>query len=165
MAVEYDIAPATPEDVPAILALQEENLSGSGGSLSVRLPADWFERAMQKMPLIVGRRDGALVGYVVATSVAAQMHIPIVQAMVAKFPAPPHSFIQGPVCVAASERGKGLAGLMFAALRARLPGRAAMTFIRNDNVASLRAHAKMGIRPLGEFENNSERYTALAYVP
>jgi predicted GNAT family acetyltransferase len=69
------------------------------------------------------------------------MHIPTVQAMVATFPAPPHSFIQGPVCVAASERGKGLAGLMSAAMRARLPGRAAMTFIRSDNVTSLRAPA------------------------
>jgi hypothetical protein len=49
MAVEYDIAPATSED--AILALEEENLSGSSGRLFVRLPADWLERAMQKMPL------------------------------------------------------------------------------------------------------------------
>jgi hypothetical protein len=93
MAVEYDIAPGTPEDVPAILALQEEPLSGSGGSLSARLPADWFERAMQKNAAIVGRRNRALVGYVLATLLATQMHIPIVQAMVAKFPAPPHSFI------------------------------------------------------------------------
>jgi hypothetical protein len=40
-----------------------------------------------------------------------------------------------------------------------------MTFIRSDKVASLHAHAKMGKRPLGEFENNSEHYTAFAYVP
>ncbi|MGH6991146.1 MAG: GNAT family N-acetyltransferase [Stellaceae bacterium] len=165
MTSDYDIAPAMPEDIPGILALQEANLPGHGGSLSVRLPADWFERAMQAMPLVVARRDGAVVGYVVATSLAAQMHIPIVQAMAAKFPPPAGCFIQGPVCVAASERGKGLAGLMFKELCAQLPGQSAITFIRSDNAPSLRAHEKVGMHILGEFENGGERYTALRYAP
>jgi GNAT superfamily N-acetyltransferase len=165
MADDYDIALATPADIPGILALQEENLPDRGGSLSVRLAADWFAGAMQDMPLIVARRGGALVGYVVATSVAAQLHIPIVEAMVGKFPPPPGAYIQGPVCVAASERGKGVAALMFAAMRARLPGRAAVTFIRSDNKGSLRAHEKMGIAALGEFDHGGARYTASAYTP
>jgi predicted GNAT superfamily acetyltransferase len=165
MSSDYDIGLATRDDIAGILALQEENLLDHGGSLSVRLPADWFERAMLEMPLIVGRRDGKIVGYVVATTVAAQMNIPIVRAMLRKFPAPPNCFIQGPVCVADSERGKGLAGLMFAEMHARLPGRAAITFIRSDNDASLRAHAKMGICRVGEFENGGECYTAVASKP
>jgi L-amino acid N-acyltransferase YncA len=165
MADDYDIALATPADIPGILALQEENLPGQGGSLSVRLGADWFERMMQEMPLIVAHRNGAVVGYVVATSIAAQLHIPIVQAMVGKFSPPPGAYIQGPVCVAASERGKGVAALMFAAMRARLPGRAAVTFIRSDNKGSLRAHEKMGICALGEFDHGGTRYTASAYTP
>jgi predicted GNAT superfamily acetyltransferase len=165
MGSDYDIGIATRDDIPAILALQEENLFDRGGSLSVRLGADWFERAMLEMPLVVGRRDGKIVGYVVATEVAAQMDIPIVRAMLRKYPAPPNCFIQGPVCVADSERGKGLAGLMFAEMRAKLPGRAAITFIRSDNGASLRAHTKMGICQVGEFENGGERYTALASKP
>jgi L-amino acid N-acyltransferase YncA len=165
MTGDYSIDLATPADVPGILALQEENLIGRGGSLSVRLPDDWFARAMTEMPLVVARRGGEVVGYVVATSLAAQLHIPIVKAMAAKFPPPADAFIQGPVCVAASERGRGLAGLMFAAMRARLPGRAAVTFIRSDNAASLNAHEKMGIRVVGEFESGGERYCALCYAP
>jgi L-amino acid N-acyltransferase YncA len=165
MNSNYAISLATAGDIPGLLALQEENYIGNGGSLSVRLPAEWFADAMQAMPLIVARRDGKVVGYVVATSLAAQMDIPIVQAMAAAFPPPPDCYIQGPVCVAASERGKGLAGLMFASMRARMPGRAAITFIRSDNAASLRAHEKVGIRIIGEFESNGERYSALASVP
>jgi predicted GNAT superfamily acetyltransferase len=165
MSSDYDIGLATRDDIAGILALQEENLLDHGGSLSVRLPADWFERAMLEMPLIVGRRDGKIVGYVVATTIAAQMKIPIVRAMLHKFPAPPNCFIQGPVCVADSERGKGLAGLMFAEMRASLPGRAAITFIRSDNDASLRAHAKMGICRVGEFEIGGECYTVVASKP
>jgi RimJ/RimL family protein N-acetyltransferase len=165
MTAGHEIALATPDDISGILALQEQNLADRGGSLSVRLGADWFERAMLDMPLIVGRRDGRVVGYVVATAIAAQTHIPIVQAMLRQFPEPPDCFIQGPVCVAESERGKGLAGLMFAEMRAQLPGRVAITFIHSDNAASLRAHKKMGMRVLGEFDNAGERYTALANEP
>ncbi len=161
MLSDYDTGPATAEDIPGILALQEANLIDNGGTLSVRLPADWYADAMRDMPLIVARRDGTVIGYVAATSLEAQMHIPIVQAMVAKFPPPPNCFIEGPVCVAANERGKGLVAAMFAEARKRLPGRAAVTFIRSDNAASLRAHDKMGLGVLGEFEANGVRYTAL----
>jgi Acetyltransferase (GNAT) family len=163
--MDYDIGPATPRDIAGILDLQECNLPDAGGSLSVRLPAGWFAQAMQAMPLIVARRDSKVVGYVVATSLADQMHIPIVQAMVAKYPPPPGAFIQGPVCVAQTERGKGLAGLMFAAMRARTPAHAAVTFIRSDNDSSLRAHEKVGIRVVGEFEHRGVRYSALRSAP
>ena len=162
MTNEYHIGLAMPADIPGIMALQEVNLVENGGSLSVRLGAEWYERSMRKMPLVVARRDGHVVGYVVATSLEAQMHIPIVQAMAARFPPPTNCFVQGPVCVAASERGKGLIGLMFADMRARLPGRIAVTFIRSDNEASLRAHEKAGICLVGEFEYDGARYSAVA---
>src|SRR5471032_840826 len=110
---DYQIALAAPEDIPGILALQEPNLPDSGGSLSVRQSADWFNRAMAEMPLIVARRDGKLVGYMVTTTLAAKAHVAIVQSMLRSFPAPPECYSYGPVCVAESEREKGLAVAMF----------------------------------------------------
>lgn len=163
MTAEYDIALATPDDISGILTLQEPNLPDSGGNLSVRQNSDWFKRTMLEMPLIVGRRDGQVVGYVVATSLAAKAHVAIVQAMLRSFPALPNCYFYGPVCVAATERGKGLAGAMFDELCAHLPGRPAMTFVRADNAPSLRAHQKMGMRDLGEFENEGVPYIAFAY--
>jgi len=145
MTANYDIARASPDDIPGILALQEPNLPDSGGSLSVRQNADWFRRTMAEMPLIVGRRDGKVVGYMVTTSLAAKARVAIVQAMFHSFPAPPDCYSYGPVCVADSERGKGLAVAMFEKLRAELPGRPAMTFILADNLSSLIAHRKMGM--------------------
>jgi predicted GNAT family acetyltransferase len=67
--------------------------------------------------------------------------------MLCAFP-PPDCYLYGPVCVAESERGKGLARALFEELRARLPGRPAMLFVRADNAASLRAHRKMGMHDL-----------------
>jgi L-amino acid N-acyltransferase YncA len=163
MTEVYDIALATPDDIPGILALQEPNLPDSGGSLSVRQSADWFKHTMLEMPLIVGRRNGKVVGYMLSTSLAAKAQVAIVQAMLRRFPAPPNCYSYGPVCVAETERGKGLAGAMFEKLRAELPGRPAMTFIVADNVPSLIAHRKMGMQELGAFTNGGISYIAFSY--
>jgi predicted GNAT family acetyltransferase len=164
MTADHDIALATPDDIPGILALQEPNLVETvGGGISVRQTAEWFERTMREMPLVVARRGGKIVGYVVATSLAAKSHVAIVQAMLQQFPAPPNCYSYGPVCVAESERGKGLAGAMFERLRAQLPGRPAMTFVRADNGPSLTAHRKMGMRELGAFSNEGVTHIAFAY--
>ena len=164
MLSDYEINIATAEDIPEILALQEPNLvETASGGLSVRQTAEWFKRTMHEMPLIVARRDGKLVGYLIATSLAAKAHVKIVQDMLRTFPAPPNCYSYGPVCVAESERGNGLAGAMFEKLRASLPGRPAMTFVRADNAASLRAHRKMGMQELGTFTNEGLSHIAFAY--
>jgi L-amino acid N-acyltransferase YncA len=160
---EYDISIATADDIPEILALQDPNVIDRGGGLSVRQSAQWFANTMAEMPLVVARRNGALVGYVLATSLAAKAHVPIVQAMLKAFAAPPGCYLYGPVCVAGTDRGKGLAGGMFEELRRHLPGRPAMTFIRADNEPSLRAHRRMGMRELGQFVARGEAHVAFAY--
>jgi L-amino acid N-acyltransferase YncA len=164
MAADYEIALATPDDIPGIVALQDPNVIDKGGGLSVRQTAEWFARSMHEMPIIVGRRDGKVVGYVLSTSLAAKAHVGIVQAMLHTFPAPPECYLYGPVCVADSERGKGLAGIMFEALRARLPRRPAMTFIRADNAPSLHAHRKMGMQELGPFSCDGVPHVAFSYT-
>src|ERR1044071_8711724 len=164
MNADYQIALATPQDILEIIALQDMNVIDRGGGLSVRQTADWFDRSMREMPIIVARRDGKLVGYLLSTSLAAKAHVPVVQEMLRRLPPPPDCYLYGPVCVDAAERGRGLAGMMFEDLRARLPGRPAMTFIRADNAPSLRAHKKMGMRELGIFTTEALLHVALTYA-
>ena len=160
----YEIALASPADVPGILALQEPNLLENGGLLTARQTAEWFNRTIAEMPLVVCRRDDKVVGYVVATSLAAKSHVAVVQSMLRAFPAPPGCYLYGPVCVAESERGNRLAGRMFEKLRAALRGRPAMTFVRADNEPSLLAHRKMGMDELGAFTSDGVPHVAFAYV-
>jgi len=160
---DYEISLAVPEDIPGIVTLQDPNVMDRGGTLSVRLTADWIERSMREMPIIVGRRDGKVVGYLLSTSIAAMSHVPIIQATLRTFPPPADCYLYGPVCVDTTERGKGLAGMMFEELRVRLPGRPAMTFVRADNAASLRAHRKMGMQELGTFLSDGVPHIAYAY--
>ena len=109
MTNEYDISLATPDDVSGIIVLQEPNLPANGGTLSVRQPADWFTKAILEKSVVVARRDGKVVGYVLGTSLAANAHKAMIQAMLSAYPAPSEYYLYGPVCVAESERGRGLA--------------------------------------------------------
>ena len=163
MRLDYDIALATPDDIPGMLALQDANLPDKGGSLSVRLTEDWFRDAILEKSIVVARCNSRIVGYVMGTALAANAHIAIIQAMLRAYPASPDCYLYGPICVAKSERGKGLARALFEELRSRIPGRPAVLFVRADNPSSLQAHRKMGMRELGTFDNEGVRYMALTY--
>src|SRR5215469_3112846 len=108
MSTSYKTGLATGDDIPAIVAMQELNLHENGGGLSVRQSADWFRRTMSEMPIVVARRDRVVVGYALATSIAAKSHVGIVQTMLRAFPALPNCYLYGPVCVTECERGNGL---------------------------------------------------------
>jgi hypothetical protein len=107
----------------------------------------------------VTRREHTIVGYVLGTCLQ-RTHVMIIQTMPRTFPPPPDCYLYGPVCVAETERGKGLAGALFTELRVRMAGRPAMTFIRADNIASLRAHRKMGMSEHGPFIHENALYGA-----
>jgi hypothetical protein len=63
-----EIALATRGDIKGILDLQDQNLLGQGGLLSVRLPGAFIEAALDDLPQIVARRDGKVVAYLLAGS-------------------------------------------------------------------------------------------------
>jgi predicted GNAT superfamily acetyltransferase len=147
---DYEIAVATPADVPGIFELQQKNLISNGGALIHSWSPDWFETCLKETPIIVVRRGGKVVAYLVSSTPQAQMDLNAIVATVKAYPGGPGAYLYGPVCVAESERGQGLPAAMFAALRAQLPGREAITFIRAANTASRKAHAKLGMREVAE---------------
>jgi L-amino acid N-acyltransferase YncA len=148
---DEEIGPAAPNDIAGILELQAEKVIDRGGLLSVAFSREFFEKAITEMPVIVARRDGRVIGYVVSSSLAAQAHVPIVGAMLCVYRGGAGAYLYGPICVAQNERGHGLATRLFAAIRRQLTGREGILFIRRDNASSSRAHAKMGLREVAEF--------------
>jgi L-amino acid N-acyltransferase YncA len=158
-----EIGQATKADIAGILALQDANHLDRGGLLSVRFPREWFEARLSDTPVIVARRGGRIVAYLITSSIEAQASAAIVQAMLNAYAHSKNAYIYGPVCVAADERGHGLASALFAALLARVPDWECFTFIRGDNTASLRAHAKMGMRTVATFTLSDVDYVVVAY--
>jgi predicted GNAT superfamily acetyltransferase len=119
---------------------------------------------MRDMPLIVARRDWVVTGFLMTTTRAMNADLPIVQAMFTAYQGTPDAYVYGPICVGAEERGKGLAQAMFKELRALEPGREGILFIRRDNEASLRAHARMGMREVAEFQFNGFDFAVFSYI-
>jgi predicted GNAT superfamily acetyltransferase len=154
VSAEFEIAVATHGDIGGILTLQEENLPENGGMLSVRLPLEWFEAAMAEMPVVLARKDGQVVGYLVASTLRSQSHLPIIQSMTRAYSPVPDAYLYGPICVAASERGRGLPAQLFATQRRLVGSRPCFTFIRRDNPVSLRAHEKIGMHEVAEFAHD-----------
>ena len=157
-----EIGPATKDDIAGILELQDANQPDRGGMLSARLPRERLEAALLDLPLLVARREGRIVGYLMSFSLSAQTAaIPIVKGMLKVYSGGPNTYIYGPICIAEDERGNGLAAALFAELWARVSGRECVTFIRADNVASLRAHAKMGMRVVGRYTHDAAELVVL----
>ena len=53
---------------------------------------------------------------------------------------------------------------MFSELRRLAPAREGILFIRRDNSASLRAHAKMGMREVASFVFGGNEFAVLSYI-
>ena len=160
---DYEISLAAREDIAGILDLQDANLRERGGTLSVRFPREWFEAALDDMPVLAARKGDRVVGYLVSSSPAAQAHVPIIQAMLRAYPGAPDAYLYGPICIAESERGQDLAAALMSALAARLPGRQGITFIRRDNTRSMRAHGKIGMRQVAEFTHGDVAIVVVVY--
>ena len=158
------IGRASMADMPGILDLQARNLPERGGLLSVVFPQAWFEGAIAAMPVIVAKRGGQVLGYLVSAPFSALAQVPIVQAMLRAYPGSAGGYLYGPICVAEAERGRGIALAMFSALRQLLPGREGIAFIRRDNATSLRVHRRMGMREVAKFDHDGAAHVVIAYV-
>ncbi len=160
---EIEIGTATKRDLDGVLALQDANQPERGGTLSARLSRAQLEAMLSDLPLIVARRGDAIVGYLLAASKATVTEIPVIRAMLEAYAGTADAYVYGPIVVARTERGRGLAQRLFESLRIRLAGREGILFIRADNSGSLRAHEKMGVVPRGTFRHNERDFVVLSY--
>ena len=96
---DREIALATRDDIGEIIELQKRNLRSNGGSLSIEFSSEWFERVLSEMPIIVARRDGRVVGYLVSSPLTAAANMPIMQAKLRAYPGSHNPYNYGPVCI------------------------------------------------------------------
>lgn len=163
METEMAIGRATETDLDGIMELQTANQPERGGALSANLPRSRIGEMMRDMPLIVSRSGGRITGFLMTSTRATNADIPVIRAMLAAYPGAADAYLYGPICVAAENRGRGLAQAMFSELRRLEPQREGILFIRRDNPASLRAHAKMGMREVTGFEFGGIAFAVFSY--
>ncbi len=158
------ICRATLADIDGILALQDANQPENGGRLSARLPRAAIKSMISIMPVIVARRAETVVGFLMISSARMNAGVPIIKAMQARYPMTSDEIIYGPICVSAEERGRGLAARLYAELGRLQPGLRFVLFIRRDNEASIKAHIKLGMHEMGEFDFDGASHLILSHT-
>ena len=155
---------AAEADLDGIMELQAANQPERGGMLSASLSRSRVADMTRARPLIVARRSGRVVAFLMNSTREMNDDVPIVGAMLEAYPGTPDAYVYGPICVKEDERGNGLAQAMFEELRRLERGREGILFIRRDNPASLRAHTKMGMREVAGFVFGGIHHVVLSYV-
>jgi len=157
---------ATINDLDGIIKLQNANQTSRGGTLSGGLTASQIKEMMTDMPQIIAIINNEIVGFLLTTSQAVNNNrqVPIVDAMTASYTGSPNSYIYGPICVSENHRGKGLAQLMFQELLKLEPNREGILFIKSDNLPSIKAHEKMRMRKVSNFNFNNADFDVYAYL-
>jgi hypothetical protein len=168
--------------LPGVLALQEANLYAKldaqarrDGFLSARFSAEQFDAMARDLAVIVAEADGQVAGYLCASQLAFNQSIPLLAAMIERFPRLPflgralsaqRCFVYGPVCVARERRRAGVLRGLYHALRREIAGDfdAGVLFVAKDNPRSLAAHADgLGMTLVGEFGFDARSYWILAF--
>jgi predicted GNAT superfamily acetyltransferase len=159
------IAIATSDDIDGILALQAANQPERGGMLSVNFPRDKLMQLIAGMPFLVARRGARVTGFLVTASRRMYAEVPVIRAMFDAYPGADDAYVCGPICIAADERGSGLAQMLLDEVRQRIPDREGVSFIRDDNQASMRASARAGFRTVGHFTHLDRPMTVVVTGP
>lgn len=157
---------ATINDLDGIIKLQNANQTSQGGTLSAGLTPNQIQEMMSDMPQIIAISNNEIVGFLLTTSQAVNRNrkVPIVDAMSGSYTGFAHWYIYGPICVSQTQRRKGLAQLMFQKLIELEPNREGILFIKSDNLASLKAHQKMGMQKVSSFHFNDADFDVYAYL-
>jgi RimJ/RimL family protein N-acetyltransferase len=139
------------DHIPEMVDLLCANTRANGGSLS----GEWTSAALETWfatggRVAAARIDGVLAGVLLASERDAPQ-VPPVQAALDCYRGGDDAYVYGPICVGADFRGRNVAAALLAEVRKHYGSREAVLFIRADNIASRRAHAKLGMVEHGTY--------------
>jgi ribosomal protein S18 acetylase RimI-like enzyme len=153
---------ATLQDVEPISALLTANGSDRGGALYGDWSVEVVRACINSGQLIIVAVDAAHLLGVLFTSETADASAPPVLAMLKAWPGGADAYVYGPVCIDQAARGRGVLEALYAELIRQRPGREAILFIKANNPASLRAHARLGMAQVADFTLEGEVFIVLS---
>jgi len=178
---DFSIRVATDLDVPAIVALANQNtyqvLSATDRQAGF-LTGSFTEEAIQKMmdsePCLVAYYQQELAGFLINSKLTPTAYPPLVQHIIHKMPGLTYRnlplinykwFFYGPVLVTKKFRGKGLLSRLFYKSKEQLQGKfeVGIAFINTQNINSYTAHTQsLGLELVGQLTFQTHVYHILA---
>jgi predicted GNAT superfamily acetyltransferase len=173
---------ARPQDYPAILRLQSENLIANlseeerkEGFLSAEFSRVQVAELAEDLGTTLATLNGEVLAFLCAFRNEFNHGSPVIAKMLdtydlVKFDAKPlsscNSYIYGPVCIDRAYRGRGVLRGLYEAQKQDLAGKfdVGVAFVSRSNPHSLNAHtAGLGMTEVGDFELKGNVYAILAF--
>jgi L-amino acid N-acyltransferase YncA len=169
-----EVRRAQSEDLAGVVDLQDRNLyqnvsekERGGGFLSNRFSEEQFAAINADVSVVVALEDSRVVGFLCGSDMKAMADNPLVKSMISA-DSGALSFettcLGGPVCVDESQRGKGVMAKLYDSLVSQLHGtryKDIAVFISDVNVASIKAHEKVGFAVVNTFKHADKTYLTL----
>lgn len=162
-------------DLDGILALQRQNLEASVGAdeaaregfVTVVHTREALAAMHALCPSIVARVGKEVVGYALVMPLECRAFVPILEPMFDKLATldlgGARAYIMGQVCIAKSQRGRGIFDSLYAAHRTNLSHRfdLCVTEVAVRNARSLRAHERVGFERLLTYRDATDEWALI----
>ncbi len=180
LGVPMEFRKARMTDFGSLVLLQKSNLATNlsddkkrDGFLTVNFSAEQFADMNDDLSVIVGVQENVVRAFLCASSVQFNTSFALPKAMIDRFPRAIYdskplsdwcACISGPVCIDAALRGQGILKMLYECLDTTAPVQfeLATVFVSLDNPRSIKAHEKLGMRIVDEFDFNSGQYVIMA---
>jgi len=170
------------EELEAILELQRQNLAASVSAEEAReqgfvtvvhtLPV--LTAMHERMPSVVARRAGVLVGYALAMPEEARAWIPVLVPMFetlvglsfrGKPLARSRFYVMGQICVAREARGQGVFDALYEGHHKAYAERfdCVVTEVATRNTRSMRAHERVGFEVVHRYRDATDEWAVIAW--
>ena len=167
-------------DYGGLLKIQRENMAGSvpagersGGFLSSEFTVEQLRTLHESAGIVVATVGGSLAAFFCLSTLEANQDAPIVMAMRESMRSvlldqrsmDSYSFVvAGPICIDRQYRGTGLFERLYEFAAHHFAGRfeLAVAFIAEENQRSLKAHGKVEMVPVAQFEYKGVAYYLVA---
>ena len=172
---------ATEADINGIVELQSLNLYANlssaeleQGFVTTPITVEQIETILAQSGVFIAEAENKLVGYAFAGSWDFFSQWAIFPHMLSRLVlleykgiklTTDNTFQYGPVCIARTLRGSGTFPQLFQTMRSNLAQQypIGITFINKLNQRSLKAHIKLGLEIIDQFEFNNSSYYTLAF--
>lgn len=167
-------------DFESLVSLQNSNLASNlsddqrrDGFLSVSFSAKQFADMNDDLCVVVGTQEKVVKAFLCASTVEFNKPFALPKTMIDRFPQAIYDSkplsdwlvcIAGPVCIDAALRGQGVLEMLYDCFYDIAPPQyeLATVFVSADNTRSIRAHEKLGMRIVDEFDFNTRRHVIMA---
>ncbi len=171
---------ASGTDFDGIVKLQDLNLASNisdnqkkDGFLSAAFSAQQFQSMDNDGCVIAGLEGDLVKAFLCSSTPMFNLPFPLPAAMIERFSnidlggkclSNQQILITGPVCIDQSLRGQGVLEKLYEALYKELFGQydAAVVFVSKENPRSIKAHEKLGMSVLDEFDFKNNHYVIMA---